>query len=89
MKVILVIFACIIAVSNAIPLSNSDKGIATSNFDSNGPQPVDEVIAISDDIPSKRVARHYGGVSVGIGVPVIGVGVGKLEAKLDLRYKNQ
>ncbi|XP_037046396.1 uncharacterized protein LOC119081497 isoform X1 [Bradysia coprophila] len=79
MKAVLVIFVCIVAISNAIPLSDSSKETLTSNFDSNGPQPVDDIIAITDDdevTPSKRVARHYGGVSVGIGVPVV---VGKLD----------
>ncbi|XP_037046397.1 uncharacterized protein LOC119081497 isoform X2 [Bradysia coprophila] len=84
MKAVLVIFVCIVAISNAIPLSDSSKETLTSNFDSNGPQPVDDIIAITDDdevTPSKRVARHYGGVSVGIGVPVV---VGKLSDMVDM-----
>ncbi len=75
MKLNLVIFCCIVAMSTAIPLTDSSKDGLASKFDSNGPQPVDEVIAITRDgeeNASKRVARHYGGgVSIGIGVPIV------------------
>lgn len=84
MKAILVIFACVLAVSNAVPLTNSAKEVEVSNLDLNGPQPVDEIVAIKDDsdlTPSKRVARHYGGVSI---IPVVSVGkllIGKMNKK--------
>lgn len=71
MKIIVVIL-CIVAVSNAIPISDSTKEVSASKFDSNGPQPVDEVIAITngeEEKSSKRVARHYG-YGIGFGVPV-------------------
>lgn len=74
MKNVLVIFCCIVAVSNAIPVIDSKKEILTSNIDSNGPELVDAVLKVDGEAnPSKRVARHYGfgGVSVGIGVPYI------------------
>lgn len=76
MKTILVIFCCLVTVSKAYPsIDSNNKDVLTSNFDSNGPQPVDEIAITNDssETPSKRVARHYGfgGVSVGIGVPII------------------
>lgn len=76
MNNILVILCCIVAACSAIPLTDSTQEVVyTSKFDTNGPQPVDEVIAIEsngDENPSKRVARHYGfgGVGIGIGVAV-------------------
>lgn len=84
MKAILVIFVCVLGVSNAVPLTNSAKKVEASNLDSNGPQPVDEIVAIKDDsdlTPSKRVARL---ISVGIGVPIVSYGkllTGKMNKK--------
>lgn len=71
MKTVLVIFCCIFVACSAIPLTDPTEEVQASNFDSNGPQPVDEVIAVTEDgenNPSKRVARF---ISIGVGVPVV------------------
>ncbi|KAJ6634205.1 hypothetical protein Bhyg_08290 [Pseudolycoriella hygida] len=74
MKIILAIVCCLLAVGNAIPLPEE---VYATDFGSGGPQPVDEVIAVTDDDDKgdslKRVARHYGfgGISIGVGVPVV------------------